>query len=160
MSGVCVRDGRSSRPPTAEWTTPSPLRVATRGRQTTRRSRARPSNDSAPKRPRPATRGRRPRARALAELLRRLERIPAFEALDQYGLIVTRLLPEWAPVRSRVQHNPYHRFTVDRHLLEAAAQAAALLDRAAPRPPAVRARGSTTWARAIPATTPRPASTS
>ena len=54
--------------------------------------------------------------------------IPAFEALDQYGLVV-RLLPEWETVRSRPQHNPYHRFTVDRHLLEAAVQAAALADR-------------------------------
>jgi [protein-PII] uridylyltransferase len=51
--------------------------------------------------------------------------IPAFEALDQYGLI-TRLLPEWEPVRCRRQHNPYHRFTVDRHLLEATALAADL----------------------------------
>ena len=54
--------------------------------------------------------------------------IPAFEALDQYGLI-TRLLPEWEPVRSRPQHNPYHRYTVDRHLLEATAQAADLAGR-------------------------------
>ena len=56
--------------------------------------------------------------------------IPVFEALDQYGLLV-RILPEWEPVRSRLQHNPYHRFTVDRHLLEAAAQAAGLTDRVA-----------------------------
>ncbi len=54
--------------------------------------------------------------------------IPAFEALDQYGLI-TRLLPEWEPVRCRRQHNPYHRFTVDRHLLEATALAAGLAPR-------------------------------
>ena len=54
--------------------------------------------------------------------------IPAFEALDQYGLI-TRLLPEWEPVRCRRQHNPYHRFTVDRHLLEATALAADLAPR-------------------------------
>ena len=54
--------------------------------------------------------------------------VPAFEALDQYGLLV-RVLPEWEPVRSRLQHNPYHRFTVDRHLLEAAAVAAELADR-------------------------------
>ena len=54
--------------------------------------------------------------------------VGALEALDQYGLLV-RLLPEWEPVRSRRQHNPYHRFTVDRHLIEAAVQAAALVRR-------------------------------
>ena len=53
--------------------------------------------------------------------------IPALEALDQRGLLVG-LIPEWAAVRNRPQRNAYHRFTVDRHLLEAAAQAAALTD--------------------------------
>lgn len=56
--------------------------------------------------------------------------IPVLEALDQRGLWV-KVLPEWAPNRSRPQRNAYHRFTVDRHLWEAAAQAARLVDRVA-----------------------------
>ncbi len=51
--------------------------------------------------------------------------IPVVETLDHVGLFV-RLLPEWEPTRSKVQRNQYHRFTVDRHLLEACANAVEL----------------------------------
>lgn len=61
----------------------------------------------------------------VALLLEGHDAIPVLEALDQRGLF-SRLLPEWEPVRSRPQRNAYHRFTVDRHLWEAAANAARL----------------------------------
>jgi len=51
--------------------------------------------------------------------------IGVIEALD-HGDIWQQLLPEWTNVRSRPQHNPYHRFTVDRHLLEAVANSSEL----------------------------------
>jgi [protein-PII] uridylyltransferase len=66
----------------------------------------------------------------VALLLEGHRAIPVLESLDQRDLI-SRLLPEWEPVRSRPQRNAYHRFTVDRHLWEAAANAAVLVDRVA-----------------------------
>src|ERR1700761_5012654 len=53
------------------------------------------------------------------------EAIAVWEALDQEGLI-TVLIPDWERVRNRPQRNPLHTYTVDRHLVEAAAHAAAM----------------------------------
>lgn len=49
--------------------------------------------------------------------------IPVIETLVVRGLW-TRLVPEWHAVRCLPQRNALHRFTVDRHLLECAAEAA------------------------------------
>ncbi len=68
------------------------------------------------------------RARFVDVLAGGHEAIRVIEALDHTGLW-ERYLPEWAAVRNRPQRNAYHRFTVDRHLLEATANAAALTDR-------------------------------
>jgi [protein-PII] uridylyltransferase len=68
-----------------------------------------------------------PRIRELfVDLLRAgHDAIPVVETLDQLGLFAP-FIPEWTPNRSRPQRNAYHRFTVDRHLWEAAAEAAKL----------------------------------
>jgi [protein-PII] uridylyltransferase len=54
--------------------------------------------------------------------------VSVVETLDQKGLWEP-IMPEWGHLRSLPQRNAYHRFTVDRHLCEAAANAAALVDR-------------------------------
>ncbi len=65
---------------------------------------------------------------AFVALLRSGRRaIPVIEALDQVGVLVG-LMPEWAHVQARPQRNAYHRFTVDRHLLECVAECSSLLD--------------------------------
>ncbi|MCZ2859852.1 [protein-PII] uridylyltransferase [Blastococcus sp. VKM Ac-2987] len=51
--------------------------------------------------------------------------VPVLEQLDQEGLL-SRLLPEWDRIRSLPQRHPWHRYTVDRHLIEAAAAASEL----------------------------------
>jgi [protein-PII] uridylyltransferase len=51
--------------------------------------------------------------------------IGTVEELDHYDLFQL-LLPEWEHVRARPQRNAFHRYTVDRHLLETVANAAVL----------------------------------
>ncbi|MFI7081559.1 [protein-PII] uridylyltransferase [Micromonospora sp. NPDC049903] len=48
--------------------------------------------------------------------------LPAWETCDRYGLI-DGWLPEWTRLRSLPQHNPVHRFTLDRHLVQTAYEA-------------------------------------
>ncbi|HEX5876991.1 MAG TPA: HD domain-containing protein, partial [Actinomycetota bacterium] len=54
--------------------------------------------------------------------------VGACELLDHVGGWAV-LLPEWAPVRGRVQHDPWHRYTVDGHAFAAAAEVSRLLER-------------------------------
>lgn len=68
------------------------------------------------------------RTELVALLLEGPRAIRVLESLDQRELL-SRFLPEWEPVRSKPQRNAYHRFTVDRHLWEAAANAAGLVER-------------------------------
>lgn len=64
----------------------------------------------------------------VALLLEGERSIAVIESLDQRNLLV-KLLPEWAPVRSKPQRNAYHRYTVDRHLWQTAANASTLVSR-------------------------------
>jgi [protein-PII] uridylyltransferase len=49
--------------------------------------------------------------------------VTTWETCDRYGL-VAGWLPEWHRLRSAPQHHPVHRYTLDRHLVQAAAEAA------------------------------------
>ena len=96
--------------------------------------------------------------RALVDLLAQgPPAVDKIESLDQHGLFV-RLVPEWAAVRNKPQRNAYHRFTVDRHLLEAAALAAGLTETSNDRTSSSSAPCCTTSARGSRATTRRWAS--
>ena len=54
------------------------------------------------------------------------EALEGLQTLDRLGLLV-RLIPEWSDVRCRPQRDPYHRYTVDVHLLRAFAGMARML---------------------------------
>ncbi len=54
--------------------------------------------------------------------------VPVWEALELAGCIA-RWIPCWEPIRARPQHNPMHRFTVDRHSVQAAVEAQRHLNR-------------------------------
>jgi [protein-PII] uridylyltransferase len=64
---------------------------------------------------------------AFVTVLRGPEAVGACELLDHVGGWAV-LLPEWAPVRGRVQHDPWHRYTVDGHAFAAAAEVSRLLE--------------------------------
>jgi [protein-PII] uridylyltransferase len=66
----------------------------------------------------------------VALLLEGERAIPVWETLEQRDL-VSRVIPEWRAVRCRPQRNAFHRYTVDRHLWQTAANAANLADRVA-----------------------------
>jgi [protein-PII] uridylyltransferase len=53
--------------------------------------------------------------------------VRALEAMDRIELL-ERFLPEWSAVRCRPQRDPYHRYSVDVHLLEALRGMGRLLD--------------------------------
>ena len=53
--------------------------------------------------------------------------VEGLETLDRVGLL-ERYVPAWGPVRCRPQRDPYHRASVDVHLLDSLAGVARLLD--------------------------------
>jgi [protein-PII] uridylyltransferase len=63
---------------------------------------------------------------AFLAVLRGPEAVGACELLDHVGGWAV-LLPEWATVRGRVQHDPWHRYTVDGHAFACAAEVSRLV---------------------------------
>jgi [protein-PII] uridylyltransferase len=75
----------------------------------------------------PVDRWSEPLRAAFMTVLRGPEAVGACELLDHVGGWAV-LLPEWRPVRGRVQHDPWHRYTVDGHAFAAAAEVSRLLE--------------------------------
>jgi [protein-PII] uridylyltransferase len=69
------------------------------------------------------------------------EGVRALETLDRIGLL-ERYVPAWSAVRCRPQRDPYHRFSVDVHLLRSVESMSALLDGAEEDPMAAEAVGA------------------
>lgn len=120
-----ARDARPKRDPglvvrvaAASASTGMPISASTLGRL----------SDSAPELREPWPKG------ALSDLLVLLgsgsRAVPTVEALDRTGLW-GRLLPEWGAVRDLPPRDAVHTWTVDRHLVETAAQAGAVATRVA-----------------------------
>jgi len=82
----------------------------------------------------------RPVLAAFLELLRcGAAAVDGLETLDRVGLL-ERYLPVWGPVRCRPQRDPYHRSSVDVHLLESLAGVSRLLEDPGDEPLAALAR--------------------
>jgi [protein-PII] uridylyltransferase len=83
-----------------------------------------------------------PTREAFLELVRAGEAgVAALDVLDRVGAL-ERFVPGWHEVRSRPQRDPYHRFTVDGHLLRTMAGVDALLDDPSRDPVAAELVGS------------------
>jgi [protein-PII] uridylyltransferase len=76
--------------------------------------------------------------RAFLEILAAGDTERVLETMDRAGLL-GRFLPAWEAVRCRPQRDPYHRFTVDVHLLRTGGEAARVLDGASGDDPVVAA---------------------
>jgi [protein-PII] uridylyltransferase len=75
----------------------------------------------------PLERWPEPLRAAFMSVLQGPEAVGACELLDHVGGWAV-LLPEWRSVRGRVQHDPWHRYTVDGHAFAAAAEVSRLLE--------------------------------